>query len=168
MLSMVDVDRLDAGVKIHCGLALFLEGVGARSFESAEGSVERETRGGLVDLDYTRIDLIRERKSFLQIIGDHARRQTETDGVGFFDGIVDPLRANDADDRTEDFLLSNAHGRLDVIEDSGLGEVPFSSVHFAAEQQPGTFLLTERNVVLTGLQLILIDERSHLHAVLKS
>jgi len=67
MLSMVHIDCLGAGIKIHCGLSLFLEGIGARLFESAEGSVERETRGRLVNLDYTRIDLIRERKSFLQI-----------------------------------------------------------------------------------------------------
>jgi hypothetical protein len=67
MLFMVHIDCLGAGIKIHCGLSLFREGIGARLFESAEGSVERETRGGLVNLDYIRIDLIRERKSFLQI-----------------------------------------------------------------------------------------------------
>jgi hypothetical protein len=37
------------------GLSLFLGVFGARLFDSAEGSVERETRGRLVDLDYTRL-----------------------------------------------------------------------------------------------------------------
>jgi hypothetical protein len=55
MLSMVHIDCLGAGIKIHCGLSLFLEGISARLFESAEGSVERETRGRLVNLDYTRL-----------------------------------------------------------------------------------------------------------------
>ena len=55
------------GYKNPLRLSLFLEGIGARLFESAEGRFERETRGRLVNLDYTRIDLIRERKSFLQI-----------------------------------------------------------------------------------------------------
>jgi len=67
MLSMVHIDCLYAGTKIHCGLSLFLEGIGARLFESAEGSVERESRGRLVNLEYTNINLIRERKSFLKI-----------------------------------------------------------------------------------------------------
>jgi hypothetical protein len=75
MLSIVHIDCFGAGRKIHCGLSLFLECIGARLFESAEGSVEGETRGWLVNLDYTRIDLIRERKSFLQInrciLADH-------------------------------------------------------------------------------------------------
>jgi hypothetical protein len=55
MLSMVHIDCLGVGIKIHCGLSLFLEGISARLFESAEGSVERETRGRLVNLDYTRL-----------------------------------------------------------------------------------------------------------------
>jgi len=67
MLSMLHIDYLGAGIKIHCVLSLFFVVIGARLFESAEGRFERETRGRLVNLDYTRIDLIRERKSFLQI-----------------------------------------------------------------------------------------------------
>jgi hypothetical protein len=63
MLSMVHIDCFGVGIKIHCGLSLFLEGIGARLFESAEGSVLRETRGRLVNLDYTRIDLISNAKA---------------------------------------------------------------------------------------------------------
>jgi len=36
---MVHKDCLGAGIKIHCGLSLFLEGIGARLFESADSSL---------------------------------------------------------------------------------------------------------------------------------
>jgi hypothetical protein len=67
MLFMIHIDYLGIGIKIHCIISLFLIIIGARLFESAEGSVERQTPGRLVNLDYTRIDLIRERNSFRQI-----------------------------------------------------------------------------------------------------
>ena len=50
MLSMVNIDCFGACVKIHGGLSLFLEGVGAGMLKAAEWSVERNSGSGFVDL----------------------------------------------------------------------------------------------------------------------
>lgn len=49
--------------------------------------------------------------------------------------------------RAEDLLLHDGHFGLDVGEDGGLNEEPFTSMSFATKMNVGTFLLADINVV---------------------
>lgn len=102
----------------------------------------------------------------VQIFGEYGRRQAVIGAIGPFDGLVDVAEPNQLLDRSEDFLLRDAHVVGYVGEDRRLDEVAVAELggSFAASHQFGTLPLATLNQVEDFVHLLLVDLRAFVSA----
>src|SRR5205814_6866297 len=94
---------------------------GAR-FDPAEGGLEFEAGGGVVDVDDAGFESAGEFEGAGEVFGGEAGGEAEFDGVGDLNSVVEIFGFDDGEDGAEDFFFGDAHGGCDVGEDGG-GEI---------------------------------------------
>lgn len=131
----------------------------SRHLETSEGCLDIDDVV-TVDPNGSGADVVRDVKSFVDILGEDCSSETIHGVIGAIDDLFDGLELQDLHDGAEDFLFGDSHVVLDVREDGGLDEITFVTEAFSSGLQRGTLLLARLDERQDLVELGLIDLRT--------
>src|SRR6516225_8527296 len=133
------------------------------------GATKREMRfcadGGGIDIDDAGVEITEGGEGGVDIAGVDGSREAVGDFVGHGNSLLQMVDGHDRDDRAEDLFLSDAHLWLAIAEYGRFVEPTFGVgtvvEAVTAGEQFGSLLDTNLNVTHHRLQLLLVDDRTH-------
>src|SRR5580658_1514863 len=91
--------------------------------DAAEGEMDFGSDGGGVDVGDAGFEVAHGAEGAVDVVRVEGGGEAVLDAVGDIDGVVEVCALEDADHRSEDFFLGDAHAGFDFGEDGGGEEV---------------------------------------------
>src|SRR5205807_7017448 len=128
--------------------------------------------GGRIHIGYARIDVAHGPECLVDISGVDGRRKAVRHAVGNVNGLLKALAGYQAYHRTKDLFLSDTHFAVNVTEYGGLKEpsvgVGGACGTLSAQRQLCSLALANLYIFFRGFNLLPVDLRAHLHALVES
>src|ERR671933_1548511 len=141
--------------------------VGAAHVEAAEGvCADERARALAVEVEVADVELAARALQLLAVVRVDRAGQAVLRVVGDPDGLVEVARADAGEDGAENLLLLDAVAGLHVGDDGRLDEVPLLAVAAAARDEAAAVLLPPLDVLVDGLESLLVDDGAHVRSLL--
>ncbi len=128
--------------------------------------------GGRVHIGDAGVNVAHGLKGLVHVAGIDGGRETIGHAVGYVDGLFEGLAGNHAGYGAEDFLLGDAHPRIDISEHRGFKKPPMSVIgiveRFASGFQFCALILADPDVLFRGGHLLLVDLGADIHALIEA
>src|SRR5215471_138500 len=169
-VRVVNVNRFPLGVEINCANSAFAMPV-SRGLDAAEGEMHLCSDGRRIYIRDAGIDVAHGTKRPVHVARVDGGREPVRDAVGSLNGLLKILTWHQADYWTEDLFLANAHAGVYISEDGGLEEpsvfIIGASQALSTQFQLCAFTFADVDVFRAGLNLLLIDLRTHVHGFIQ-
>src|SRR4029077_1512775 len=125
--------------------------------------------GRAVDVSDSRFDIAHGTEGSAHVLCINRARKPIRGVVQYIDRCCKILHLDDRQYRPENLLSGDAHVRRHIVENRRLKEIAVGAFSFgvarSADNQPGPFLFTYLDVALNLLARRMVDEWSHLDAL---
>src|SRR5690348_14564718 len=139
----------------------------ASSFDAAKGEMGFAANGRGIDVRDASFNAIDELENASGVAGVNGAGEAEADGICGIESFVETLHANDAENRAEDFFLSDAAVRGDMVKDCGPDEIALvvrASGETMAAEEKLPFLFADLDVPQHSVHLLFVHGRAHFDA----